>query len=190
MQTNKLIGAVIAGSLTVLNRAIPGGLAEALHHRAVSEAEVRAAQRARADGLIEISTAFVERGREEAVRLAETFMDRHYAYALDPVLYKPTLAQAPQTVRTTREGALAYFVRGQPDHPHDTGFAFKGWSPIDIDNAAIFLEGDTATTMGRVRFVHRDGQAVTVEKTRDFIKDDAGLPRIVVHDSSLEYTDP
>lgn len=190
MQTHKLIGAVIAVSLTIGNWAVPDGLAEALHNRAISEAEVRAAQRAWADGLIEISTSFVEQGREEAVRLAEAFIDRHYAYALGPVLFKPTLTKAPQTFRTTREGALAYFVGGHPEYPHDTGFAFKGWSQIDIDNAAIFLEGDTATTMGKVRFVNRDGQAVTVDKTWQFIKDDAGHLRIVVHHSSLEYTGP
>ena len=40
-----------------------------------------------------------------------------YGYQFGPVLFKPTLTAAPQTFRTTRDGALAYFVGGDPNYP-------------------------------------------------------------------------
>ena len=106
------------------------------------------------------------------------------------VLFKPTLTVNPQTFRTTREGALAYFVGGDSAFPNDTGFALKGWQKCEIDNAAIFITGDSASSMGKVHFTGKDGKVTSVDKTWQFVKDDAGNLRIVVHHSSLEFTGP
>lgn len=103
------------------------------------------------------------------------------------VLFKPTLTVNPQTFRTTRAGALAYFVGGDPAFPKDTGFALKGWTRCDVANSAIFIAGDSAATMGKVHITGKDGKVTTVDKTWKFVKDDAGKLRIVVHHSSLEY---
>lgn len=103
------------------------------------------------------------------------------------VLFKPTLTVNPQTFRTTRAGALAYFVGGDPAFPKDTGFALKGWTRFDVANSAIFIAGDSAATMGKVHITGKDGKVTTVDKTWKFVKDDAGKLRIVVHHSSLEY---
>ena len=93
----------------------------------------------------------------------------------------------PQTFRTTRAGALAYFVGGDPAFPKDTGFALKGWRKVVIQNAAIFIAADVATTMGNVLITDKDGKVTTVDKTWRFLKDDSGKLRIVVHHSSLPY---
>lgn len=120
--------------------------------------------------------------------MAEKVIDTAYGYQMGAVLVKPTLTVNPQTFRTTRAGALAYFVGGDPAFPKDSGFALKGWKKCDINNAAIFIAGDSATTMGKVHLTGKDGKVTSVDKTRKFVKNDAGQLRIVVHHSSLEFS--
>ncbi|MBN9203693.1 hypothetical protein [Methylibium petroleiphilum] len=153
----------------------------------VTEAEVLAAQKAWGDALVAISTTHERQGAAAARRLAEQVIDGAYGYQFGPVLFKPTLTVAPQTFRTTRAGALAYFVGGDPAFPKDTGFALKGWRKVEVNNAAIFIAGDVATSMGNVSITDKDGKVTTVDKTWKFIKDDSGKLRIVVHHSSLPY---
>ena len=153
----------------------------------ILEAEVLAAQKGWGDALVAIGDAHLKGGQSSAKALAEKVIDAAYGYNLGPVLFKPTLTEAPQTFRTTREGALSYFVGGNASFPKDTGFALKGWKKVEIQNAAIFLAGDVATTMGNVSFTDKDGKVTTVDKTWKFKKDDAGNLRIVVHHSSLPY---
>jgi hypothetical protein len=154
----------------------------------ISVAEVLAAQRAWGDALVRISTDFEQGGINRARATANRVLDTAYGYNLGPVLFKPTLTVAPQTFRTTREGALAYFVGGDKAFPSDNGFALKGWTRVDIDNAAIHINGDVAKTMGKVTLTDRTGKKTTVDKTWAFKKDDAGQLRIVLHHSSLPHT--
>ncbi|MEK8031984.1 hypothetical protein AACH06_14245 [Ideonella sp. DXS29W] len=156
-------------------------------NQAVGEAEVRAAQQAWCQALLDIGNAYKQGGQGAAKALAEQVIDSAYGYQMGAVLFKPTLTVNPQTFRTTRAGALAYFVGGDPAFPKDTGFALKGWSQCQIANAAIFIAGDSATSMGKVHFTGKDGRVTSVDKTWTFVKDDAGKLRIVVHHSSLEY---
>ncbi len=156
-------------------------------NQAISEREVLAAQEGWCKALVDISATYEQSGHATAKALAEKVIDAAYGYQLGAVLFKPTLTVNPQTFRTTREGALSYFVGGNPAFPQDTGFALKGWKKCDIANAAIFIAGDSATTMGKVHFTGKDGKVTTVDKTWKFVKDDAGALRVVVHHSSLEY---
>ncbi len=156
-------------------------------NKGISEAEVLVAQKAWGDALVAISNAHEKNGQAAAKELAAKVIDSAYGYQFGPVLFKPTLTQAPQTFRTTRDGALAYFVGGDPNFPKDTGFALKGWKSVDIKNAAIFIAGDVATSMGNVMMTDKNGKVTTVDKTWKFLKDDSGKLRIVVHHSSLPY---
>lgn len=153
----------------------------------ITEQEVLAAQQAWGKALVQISTDFETGGIAKARETAIKIIDAAYGYNLGPVLFKPTLTTAPQTFRTTREGALAYFVGGDPKFPQDTGFALKGWRSVAIDNAAIHINGDIAKTMGKVRITNKDGSVTEVDKTWSFKKDDAGAIRIVLHHSSLPF---
>ncbi|MGP9805086.1 phosphoribosyl-AMP cyclohydrolase [Paracoccus sp. NSM] len=155
---------------------------------AITQAEVEAAQQAWGDALVQISADFAEGGIDQARATAEAVLDAAYGYELGPVLFKPTLAEAPQTFRTTREGALAYFVGHDDSFAEDTGFALKGWTEVEIENAAIFISGDTAMTMGHVHITGPDGAVTTVDKTWGFQRDEAGDLRIVLHHSSLPYS--
>lgn len=166
----------------------PSSLKTLVLNRAITIDEVLAAQNAWGDALVAISTTYDTKGKDAAKALAEKVIDGAYAYQFGPVLFKPTLTVAPQTFRTTRAGALSYFVGGNPAFPMDTGFALRHWRKVEIKNAAIFISGNTATTMGNVMFTNKEGKITTVDKTWQFSKDDSGKLRIILHHSSLPYT--
>jgi hypothetical protein len=153
----------------------------------VTASEVEAAQRAWGDALVQIASDYAAGGQEKAAATASAVLDAAYGYTHGPVLFKPTLASGEQTFRTTRDGALAYFVGGNPAYADDTGFALKGWRSYEIRNAGMYINGDLALTMGHVILTNAQGEVTTVDKTWGFRKDDAGNLRIVLHHSSLPY---
>lgn len=157
-------------------------------NQAITEAEVRQAQVAWCKALVDISTTGAAQGPAAAKALAEKVIDAAYGYQMGAVLFKPTLTVAPQTFRTTKAGALAYFVGGDSNFPKDTGFALKGWTACEAKNAAVFVAGDSASSMGNVMITDKAGKVTTVDKTWGYVKDDAGKLRIVVHHSSLPYS--
>ena len=79
-------------------------------NQGVTEAEVLSAQQAWCKALVDISSAHAQGGQPAAKALAEKVIDSAYGYQMGAVLFKPTLTVNPQTFRTTRAGALAYFV--------------------------------------------------------------------------------
>lgn len=180
-----IAAAVIATTLAVAAPAVSAK--PQVINQSITEAEVLAAQRAWGDALVAISKTHETQGQAAAKALAERVIDAAYGYQMGAVLFKPTLTTAPQTFRTTRDGALAYFVGGNAAFPKDTGFALNGWQKVDINNAAVFITGESATTMGNVMITDKAGKVTTVDKTWKFVKDDAGKLRIVVHHSSLPY---
>lgn len=153
----------------------------------ITRDQVLAAQNAWGDALVKISTTYDNSGFDAAKKTAEAVIDSAYGYSLGPVLFKPTLTVAPQTFRTTREGALAYFVGGNKTFASDTGFALKHWRSYKIENAAIFTDGDVAISMGNVRITDRDGNVTVVDKTWGYVRDGEGKLRIVLHHSSLPF---
>ena len=187
---------VVSGTFAIVQPSIadstnsglaPSTLTRSVVNRAISEGEVLAAQKAWGEALVAISTTYETKGIQTAKALAGKVIDAAYGYQFGPVLFKPSLTVAPQTFRTTRAGALAYFVGGDPAFPKDKGFALNGWRKVEIKNSAIFISGNTATSMGNVMITNKEGKVTTVDKTWQFIKDDNGKLRIVLHHSSLPY---
>ena len=166
----------------------PASLKTTVVNLAITESEVLAAQEAWGQALVAISKTYEMQGIKAAKALAEKVIDEAYGYQFGIVLFKPTLTVAPQTFRTTRAGALAYFVGDDPNFPGDKGFALKGWQKVEIKNAGIFISGNTATTMGNVIITDKDGRITIVDKTWQFFKDDQGKLRIILHHSSLPFT--
>ena len=154
----------------------------------ITESEVLAAQKAWGNALVNISTTYDQEGMAAARTLAKKVIDELYAYQSGLVLFKPTLTTGDQTFRTTHKGALSYFVGGDSSFPEDTGFALKGWRQVEIRNAGIFIDGNTATTMGNVDITDKTGKVTTVDKTWQFIKGNNGKLRIIVLHSSLPYS--
>jgi hypothetical protein len=153
----------------------------------ISEAQVLQAQQQWCKGLLAISEAFATGGFSKAKATANQVLDQAYAYQYGPVAFKPTLTVAPQTFRSTKAGALAYFVGGDPNYPNDKGFAIKPWKTCSVRNQVIQLHGMFATTMGNVDLTDDKGAVTTVDKTWTFIREPDGAIRIVLHHSSLPF---
>lgn len=156
----------------------------------ITEAEVQAAQEAWGKALIQIGQDYDSKGIKKATATANAVLDAAYGYNMGPVLFKPTLTHGDQTFRTTKEGALAYFVGGNKAFPNDSGFALKGWQKYEYKNAAVHINGNMALTMGNVMLTDKSGNVTKVDKTWAFRKDEQGKLRIVLHHSSLPYTPP
>ncbi len=152
----------------------------------ITVADLEAAQRGWCDALLAISKTHRDGG--DAKALAADIIDAAYNYAAAPVLFKPTLTHGEQTFRVTREGALAYFVGGNPAYPEDTGFALKPWAAARYENAATYIEGNLGVTMGHVIFTDTSGKETKVEKTWIFRRGDDGKLRIVLHKSTIPYS--
>lgn len=153
----------------------------------ITEAEVKAAQDGWGKALIQISDDYASGGIAKAKATANRVIDAAYGYNLGVVLFKPTLTHGAQTFRTTKAGALAYFVGDDRSFPSDKGFALGGWKKYEYRNAGIFINGDLAITMGNVILTDKDGKVTTVDKTWGFKKDSQGQLRIVLHHSSLPF---
>jgi hypothetical protein len=182
-----LAGCVSIGNNKTTSVAAPATSASAAP---ITEQQVNAAQQAWCDGLVNVSQTHARGGDAKAV--AAKMIDALYDYADGKVFFKPTLAFGPRTFRPTREGALAYFVGGNPDFPEDTGFALKGWTKARYDNNAaengIQVHGDIAITMGNVYITGPDGKEVMVDKTFVFRRCKDGSLRLCVHKSALPFS--
>ncbi|NCF44019.1 MAG: phosphoribosyl-AMP cyclohydrolase [Proteobacteria bacterium] len=153
----------------------------------ITEQELADARQIWGDALIAISKAFEQEGIDAARAVANDALDAAYGFELGQVLFKPTLASAEQTFRTTRDGALAYFVGHSDEYPGDRGFAIKGWRSVVCETAASFIQGDVAMWMGWVTFTDKNGNITKADKSWGYKKDKAGTLRIVLHHSSLPY---
>ena len=153
----------------------------------IVEDDVSAARAAWGKGVIAIAEAFETGGIERARSVASDVIDARHGYNLGPVLFKPTLSGGEQTFRTTKAGALSYFVGHDPDYPGDRGFATMGWRETRSETAASFIDGDVAMWMGWFFFTDKDGKTIKVDKSFGYKKDADGILRIVLHHSSLPY---
>jgi hypothetical protein len=156
----------------------------------ITEEEVNAAQQAWCDALVQIGKIHSEGG--DAKAYAEKVLTDAYDYDNGKVFFKPTLAYGERTFRKTKEGALAYFVGGNPNYPEDKGFALTPWVKARYDNAGegnngMQIFGDIAITMGNVWVTGKDGKEVMVDKTWVFKKGEDGKLRIIVHKSALPF---
>lgn len=152
--------------------------------------EVNAAQQAWCDALVKIGQLYRDGGDYRGY--ANQVLSTLYNYDHGKVFFKPTLAHGAQTFRTTKKGALAYFVGGDPEYPNDKGFALKPWVSVRYDNLGehnegIQIYGSVAIAMGNVWVTDQDGNEVMVDKTFVFKKDKDGKLRIIVHKSALPF---
>lgn len=155
----------------------------------IAEDEVNAAQQAWCDAVVRIAAVHDQGGDFRAV--ASALIDELYDYAEGTVFFKPTLAFGKNTFRSTKRGALSYFVGGDASFPEDTGFALKHWVKAWYDNNAakdgIQIHGDVAITMGNVYFRNAAGEELMVDKTFVFRRCSDGRLRLCTHHSSLPY---
>ena len=159
---------------------------------AITEAEVNQIQQGWCDALLAISAAYQNGGYDAAKAKAAAVIDTAYAYKFGPVAFKPTYSIGDETFRTSRDGALAYFVGPDPTIPQfrdkKLGFAtYRHWVRCEIKDYVVQLLGNTANTMGQVILTDAQGQTAAPEKTWTFIREMDGSVRILLHHSSAPF---
>jgi len=153
----------------------------------ISKQDLLAARTAWGEGLVAISRAYEDSGIDQARSVASKVLDAAYGYDLGPVLFKPTLSGGEQTFRTSKDGALSYFVGHTSEYPQDGGFGIKGWREVRSETAAEFIEGEVAMWMGWIYCIDKDGQITKVDKSFGYKRDAEGVLRIMLHHSSLPF---
>lgn len=151
----------------------------------ITEEMVINAQKTWSEWLLKISKAHADGG--DYKKVASDALDAGYNYQNGIVLFKPTLTNGDQTFRLDREGALSYFVGGNPKYKNDSGFALKGWTRYITKNSGIILNGSTAISMGNIYLYDKAGNEVVVDKTWGFKMNELGELKIILHHSSLPY---
>lgn len=151
----------------------------------ITREEVVEAQKAWSDAVVGLGKKYTD--GQDYRQAAKTLLDDLYAYQTGQVLFKPTKA-ADIRFRTTKEGALSYFVGHNKSFPEDKGFALKPWIDVRFKNAGIYINGDVAMAMGKYFFTPLKGNVVKVEYAFGYVKDHEGKLKIILHHSSLPYT--
>ena len=131
------------------------------------------------DGLSMIRTAYEK--NEDYKNIALEFINKHYLFNEESVLFKPTLTN--KTIfRNSVDDALSYFIGGK--YPEDTGFALKAYESININETNTVIEKDLIAIMGILDFklVNSD-ESMRVAFTFVLKSSETGL-KIKIHHSS------
>jgi len=132
------------------------------------------------DGLSMIRTAYKK--NENYKNMALEFINKHYLFNEESVLFKPTLTN--KTIfRNSVDDALSYFIGGK--YSEDTGFALKAYESIDINETNTIIEKDLIAIMGVLDFkLINSDESMRVAFTFVLKSSESGL-KIKVHHSSL-----
>jgi hypothetical protein len=144
----------------------------------ITKDEINAAQKAWAEGIVNIGKA------DDSKKAALDHLNTLYGYNIGTVLFKPTKASADQ-FRETKDEALSYFVGGEIKE--DSGFALAPYTKVRFDNDDVIIDCDSALAMGNYYFTTTEGQEIKVEYSFGYVKDDKGDLKINLHHSSLPY---
>mmetsp|Transcript_108482 Transcript_108482/g.317382 ORF Transcript_108482/g.317382 Transcript_108482/m.317382 type:complete len:213 (+) Transcript_108482:35-673(+) len=147
----------------------------------ITVAEVEAAQRAWGDAVVKMGALYKEGSDYAAYGAA--FVDRLYAYGLQPVLFKPVTA-AEKQFRSSREEAISYFVGSPKLFAQDYGFALRPWTSVRWESAGVLPQGSMALAMGTQHFVGAEATE-KLQYSMGYIRDANGSLRIILHHASL-----
>ena len=132
------------------------------------------------DGLSMIRTAYKK--NENYKNMALEFINKHYLFNEESVLFKPTLTN--KTIfRKSVDDALSYFIGGK--YSEDTGFALKAFESVTIDETNTIIENDLIAIMGILDFkLMSPTEHMRVAFTFILKTTESGL-KIRIHHSSL-----
>lgn len=132
------------------------------------------------DGLSMVRTAYEK--NEDYKNIALEFINKHYLFNEELVLFKPTLTN--KTIfRNSVDDALSYFIGGK--YPEDTGFALKAFESVTIDETNTIIENNLIAIMGILDFkLMSPTEHMRVAFTFVLKTSDSGL-KIKIHHSSL-----
>lgn len=167
--------------LNMLFLALPYDGRNQTKYAGITQDDVISAQKSWGDAILEIGHAHSS-GQDYRQR-AEDFVDTAYGFGVNTVWFKPTEA-LEKPFRSTREGAISYFVAGSEEFPEDNGFALWSWSSIHFDNAGYILEADRAWAIGTATFQDSDGALTIAQYAFGYTRDVEGNLRINLHHSA------
>ena len=132
------------------------------------------------DDLSRIRTAYEK--NEDYKNIALEFINKHYLFNEESVLFKPTLTN--KTIfRNSVDDALSYFIGGK--YSEDTGFALKAFESVTIDETNTIIENDLIAIMGILDFkLMSPTEHMRVAFTFILKTTESGL-KIKIHHSSL-----
>ena len=158
---------------------------EALYQgRMITREAVEKTQKDWGKGIVTIGT--LKDDMLECENYTNAFVDKHYAFASRPVLFKPTKCSAQQ-FRLTKSEAISYFIAGENrECTEDKGFAIHPWKAVRFENSGLILEDDRAIAMGNYYFTDLEGNEAKVEYTFGY-KVIGGLIKIDLHHSSFPF---
>ena len=132
------------------------------------------------DGLSMIRTAYEK--NEDYKNMALEFINKHYLFNEESVLFKPTLTN--KTIfRNSVDDALSYFIGGK--YSEDTGFALKAFESVTINETNTIIENDLIAIMGILDFkLMSPTEHMRVAFTFILKTTESGL-KIKIHHSSL-----
>ena len=148
----------------------------------ITQAEVREAQRAWGEGIVDISRVYAEGGDYKG--RASDHINSMYAYGDTIVLFKPTLASDDQ-FRGDFDSALSYFIGREGTE--DTGFAIKGWTNVRFENEGKYIGTDLAMAMGNYFFTDPNGDETKVEYSFGYVRGSNGKLKIMLQHSSVPF---
>jgi hypothetical protein len=151
----------------------------------VTKPQVEAAQRSWAEGLLEIGQ--LHRSDGDFRSRAQAYIEEHYGFDAGPVLFKPTMA-LKLPFRTSKAGALSYFIGGDENFDEDLGFALIPWASVRFENEVLRLDTKAAMAMGNYFFADLDGEETRIEYSFVYKIDAAGSLRITLHHSSFPFS--
>jgi hypothetical protein len=95
------------------------------------------------DGIILIQKAYI--ANNDYKKQARNFVDNHYLFNEELVLFKPTLTN-DVVFRNTPDDAVSYFIGGK--YSEDKGFALNDFEDIEIDEINTIIEKELIAVMG------------------------------------------
>ena len=102
---------------------------------AINETDVKLFVDSWKQGVLDIKNVYDNKGDYQ--ERASKFLETHYLFETESVLFKPTLTRK-EIFRNSFDRALSYFIGGDIDE--DKGFAIQEWKSIDTDQMNILIE--------------------------------------------------
>ena len=144
---------------------------------AINETDVKLFVDSWKQGVLDIKNVYDNKGDYQ--ERASKFLETHYLFETESVLFKPTLTRE-EIFRNSFDRALSYFIGGDIDE--DKGFAIQEWKSIDTDQMNILIEDELIIAMGVLSF--KSDEVLKVAFTF-MLKDNNSNLKIKVHHSSL-----
>ena len=143
---------------------------------AINETDVKLFVDSWKQGVLDIKNVYENKGDYQ--EQASKFLETHYLFETESVLFKPTLTRE-EIFRNSFDGALSYFIGGDIDE--DKGFALREWKSINTDQINVLIEDVLIIAMGVLSF--KSDEVLKVAFTF-ILKESNSVLKIKVHHSS------